>query len=124
MSGPARKRVLLVEDEFLILMFLESIVTRLGYEIAATASSLEQGFAVLSNASFDIAILDVNLNGAHSYRLADKLRTANVAVLFSTGYGGHGLEDRYKDWPVIQKPYDEHELERALLNLASGGPES
>lgn len=112
------KRVFLVEDEFLILMFLDSVLTRMGYEVAAKAASLDQGFAALSNSKdFDIAILDVNLNGSLSYQLADQLKAADVPVLFSTGYGRNGLADNYKDWPVIQKPYSEPELRKALATL-------
>jgi hypothetical protein len=57
-----------------------------------------------------------------SYELAERLRAANVPVLFSTGYGRKGLEARYKDWPVIQKPYSEHELRRALGLLVPTAP--
>lgn len=118
MADAAKKRALLVEDEFLILMFLEGMIKDLGYDVAARASTLEQGFATLSGGqAFDIAILDVNLNGSLSYELAEKLRAANIPVLFSTGYGRHGLEEGYKDWPVIQKPYSEDDLKRALRQL-------
>ncbi len=118
MQNATQKRVLLVEDEFLILMFLDSVLTRMGYEVAAKASNLDQGFAAISNGeAYDVAILDVNLNGSLSYQLADELRAADIPVLFSTGYGRNGLADEYKDWPVIQKPYSEPELRKALSTL-------
>ena len=61
-TGPA-KRILVVEDELMIRMLLEDMLGELGYTVAAEAAHIDEALEAAKNADFDIAILDVNLNG-------------------------------------------------------------
>src|SRR5262249_15780286 len=59
----ASKRVLIVEDELMIRMLLEGMLTDLGHSVAAEAGALDEAISLAKQAEFDLAVLDVNLNG-------------------------------------------------------------
>jgi len=107
-------RVFVVEDEALVTMLLEDMLEMMGCVVVGTASTIEQALAKIASAPFDIAILDVNLNGALSIDVAQKLRDMRVTFVLSTGYGRSGVPAAYHDAPVVAKPFHLHELSQAL----------
>lgn len=108
-------RVLLVEDESLVAMLLEDMLTALGYEIAGVASRLEPALQLAEAAQYDVAVLDVNLGGAvRSFPVADRLRARGIPFVFATGYGTGCLGDRTSHAPVVRKPFGAKDLARAL----------
>ena len=107
-------RVFVVEDESLVTMMLEDMLEMMGCIVVGTASTIEQARAKIAAAPFDIAILDVNLNGTLSVEIAQKLRDMRVPFILSTGYGHAGIPAEYRDAPVIAKPFHLHELSQAL----------
>jgi CheY-like chemotaxis protein len=114
------KRIFIVEDEAILLCDLEDIVIHLGFDHVGSATSLDQAMDFLaSGTQIDLTLLDLNLNGESSEPIADHLLAANVGVLFVSGYGRHGLADRFADCHVLQKPYDEQKLAAALEHLVS-----
>jgi CheY-like chemotaxis protein len=112
-----RHRVLVVEDEILIGMLLEDMLGDLGYEIAGTASRIEDATALAREGAFDAAILDVNLNGQDVYPVADILTARDIPFVFATGYGERGLPPAYQHRPTLQKPFQQETLERYLAEL-------
>ncbi len=117
MSTPKKRRVLVVEDEVLVAMMLEEMLERLGYEIAATSSHLEEALQLARTASFDLAILDINLNGRPSFPVADILRERGLPFVFATGYGDKALDSTHAGTPVLQKPYSLDDFRRVLAAL-------
>jgi CheY-like chemotaxis protein len=111
------RRVLVVEDEILIGMLLEDMLSDLGYEIAATASRVDEAAAFAKDAQFDAAILDVNLNGQDVYPVAAILAGRGIPFVFATGYGERGLPHAFQDRPTLQKPFQQETLERQLAGL-------
>lgn len=107
-------RVLVVEDEFAVLLLVEDMLAELGCEIAGTASRLEEAVTLARTLDFDAAVLDVNLNGQPVSPVAEIVAERGVPIVFSTGYGRSGLEPRWRDRPVLQKPYRVEELAAAL----------
>lgn len=107
-------RVFVVEDEFAVLLLVEDMLAELGYEIAGTASRLEEAIALARTLDFDAAVLDVNLNGHPVSPVAEIVAERGMPIVFSTGYGRSGLEPRWRDRPVLQKPYRVEELDAAL----------
>lgn len=57
------KRVLVVEDEMLVLMAIEDMLTDLGCTAISVAGDLDKALALIAAEKFDLATLDVNLNG-------------------------------------------------------------
>jgi CheY-like chemotaxis protein len=113
-AKPVRRRVLVVEDEYLVAMLVEEMLEGLGYEVAQVAATLEAALNAATNASFDVAILDINLNGNPSAPVAEVLTTRGIPFIFATGYGAAGLDNRYVSTPTLQKPFYEDDLKRLL----------
>lgn len=114
-----RCRVFVVEDEFLIRMLLEDMLADLGYDLAGVAGRLEEAVEMAKAADFDLAILDVNLDGRDVYPVADVISQRGLPFIFVTGYGGRGLPDVYRNRPALQKPFQLDELCRMLAPLLS-----
>jgi CheY-like chemotaxis protein len=110
-------KVLVVEDEMLIAMLLEDMLTDLGCEIVGPVSNVEDALARLEQGGIDAAILDVNLGRGQSYPVAEVLRARGLPFAFATGYGEAGVDARFKDAPALQKPFRQDALERALASM-------
>ena len=108
-------RVLLVEDEAIIAMTAEDMLEDLGCVVAATASSQAEAITAAAGNDFDIALLDINLNGQTSLAAAEALRTRGRPFVFTTGYGVAGRGAEYDDVPLVTKPYRVGELAEAIL---------
>jgi CheY-like chemotaxis protein len=116
-SPRSGRRILVVEDEFLIRMLLEDMLTDLGYELAGVAGRVEEAAELAKTKDFDLAILDVNLDGHDVYPVADLITQRGLPFMFVTGYGGRGMPAPYRDRPTLQKPFQLDELRRMLAQL-------
>lgn len=113
-------RVLIVEDEALIAMMAEDMIDSLGCVMAGLAASVADAQVALVETIFDVAILDVNLNGKTSMGLATTLKARGTPFAFTTGYGADGIDVEHRDMPVLTKPYSIADLEAALKTCAAG----
>ena len=113
----AALRILVVEDELMIRMLLEDMLGELGHTIAAAAARIDEALEAAKTAEFDLAILDVNLNGEPISPVADALVARGVPFVFATGYGEHGLPAPYRDRPTLKKPFQLEGLEQMLLSV-------
>jgi CheY-like chemotaxis protein len=116
--------VFVVEDEFLIMMQLEQMLSGLGCTVGKTAAHLDDALKVAASTEFDAALLDVNLAGKKIYPVAEVLRQRGVPIVFSTGYGQQGLEAGWQAYPVVQKPFIASDLEKALTKAREMKPAS
>jgi len=89
----------------------------LGCTVVGPASSVNQALSMIDTEAIDAAVLDINLNGQMSYPVADALAMRGVPFVFSTGYDKDTLLDRYRIFPILQKPIQQSELSDALANL-------
>lgn len=115
-----RRRVLVVEDELMIRTLLEDMLDDLGYAVAAAVGRIDEAMAVARKAELDLAILDINLNGAAVYPVADVLAARGVPFVFSTGYGESTLLEPYRDYPMLQKPFQLDRLDKTLADIVAG----
>ncbi|MEN3381004.1 MAG: hypothetical protein V7608_1048 [Hyphomicrobiales bacterium] len=107
MAHLAGRRVLVVEDEFLIADEIALAFARLGVLTIGPARTIERGLQLLANSEhLDGAVLDVNMRGEMVFPLADALRERNVPFIFATGYDPKVIPDRYGDVPRCEKPLD------------------
>jgi CheY-like chemotaxis protein len=118
------QRVLVVEDETLVALDLEDLLLQMGHHVLGPATRVAEAVALARDADFDFAILDVNLAGSPSYPVADILRERGIPFVFSTGYGAAGLADAYSGEQALSKPYQPHELERAISIVCAGATTS
>jgi CheY-like chemotaxis protein len=107
-------RVLVVEDEALLSIMLADMLVALGYEIAAICGDLAEALALAHSGTFDLAVLDVNLNGQKSFPVAETLRQRELPYLWTSGYSRAILPPRLASAPFVAKPYDLADLGRAL----------
>jgi CheY-like chemotaxis protein len=117
-GSPAKRRILVVEDEMLIGMLLEDMLTDMGYQVVAIVPRLKEALAAVERESFDLAVLDVHLHGESAFPVAEALIAKGVPFIFATGYGERGLPENYRSRPVLQKPFAKDDLERLLTALA------
>ena len=107
-------RVLLVEDEFMVALLLETMLTDLGYQVVGPVARLEKGLEMVEQEAIDLAVLDVNINGREVYPIAEALEARGIPFIFATGYGSTGLHPAYSGRPVLQKPYRREHLRVAI----------
>ncbi|MDU8502120.1 response regulator [Pseudomonas syringae] len=107
-------RVYIVEDEALVAMLIEDMVTELGHEVVGMARSLGEALLAAPDIQCDIALLDINLNGQRSFPVAQALAERGIPFLFASGYGAAGLEEGFLDRPILSKPFSISQLEKTI----------
>ena len=107
---PPGGSVFLVEDEVMIRMMVADMLEELGYSIAAESGDIDQALMLAQTTDFDIAILDVSVNGKLISPVADAIEERNRPFIFATGYGTQGLPPEYRDRPALQKPFQMENL--------------
>lgn len=112
-------RILVVEDEMTIALLLEDMLQELGHTVVDMAMRLPHALQLARTAEFDMAIVDVNLDGHMSFPVVDILRGRGLPFVFATGYGSAGLDSGYRDNLVIKKPFNLAELRNAIGRAVS-----
>jgi len=97
--------VLLVEDEALIRMMTAEMIEELGYSVAGEASNIVDALRLAQTATFEFAILDINLGGSKIDPVAEIISSRGVPFIFASGYGAAGIPSSFSDRAVLQKPF-------------------
>ena len=116
-AGSASLRTIVVEDEPLVRLMTEDVLTKIGCAVTATASSLGEALAHIAAKDFDLAVLDINLAGTEVYPAAELLRTKGTPIIFVTGYGRRGVQSRWEAFPILQKPFSSIDLQAAISRI-------
>jgi len=112
------RRVLVVEDEYIVATDLARALNDRGVEVIGPAGSIEDALDLLgAEGRIDGAVLDINLRGERAYPIADALRERKVPFIFATCYDVWSIPEAYAEVPRIEKPVDT----RALARLLSRG---
>ena len=106
-------RVLVVEDEPMVSLALQDALADFGCEVAGSAARLQPALDLAHRLTFDIAVLDIDLDGTRVDRVAEAIAARRLPVVFVTGYGPDAAP-RHVSGPVLEKPYETANLERAL----------
>lgn len=112
-------RVLVVEDENLVALLLEDMLAELGHTVIGPVARVKKALDMIQREEIDIAILDVNVNGENTYSIAEVLAARDVPFFFSTGYDRKSLNEQHQDHPILQKPFQRHDLEKLFLKVFS-----
>ena len=108
-------RVLVVEDESLVALQLEDMLHDLGCHVVGPAMRLRAAGELLdAGVGIDCAVLDVNVCGEMVYPIAERLALLGIPFVFATGYGRDGVDVRWTDVPILQKPYTCEEIGESL----------
>lgn len=110
----AQRSALVVEDEVMIRMMVVDMLEQLGYRIAAEAGDIDDAVRLANSTEFDFAILDVNVNGRLISPVAEAVEGRNRPFVFATGYGVQGLPEKFRDRPLLQKPFQMETLSKVI----------
>jgi len=116
------RRILLVEDEALVAMLIEEALSNAGAAMIGPFSAVGPALAAILAERPELAILDLNLAGESSLPVADDLVARGVPIVFASGYGAAGLPPRYRQRPMLAKPFDPAELILTLVHLLDDAP--
>ncbi|WP_375459254.1 response regulator [uncultured Enterovirga sp.] len=116
------RHILVVEDEMMILMMIEDMLADLGCKSMTAVATVSQALAAITHEAFDVAMLDMNLNGDKSHAVAAALMVGRVPFLLSTGYDSCEIGDRYRDRPILRKPFTSGDLAVAMARILEGTP--
>jgi CheY-like chemotaxis protein len=119
-NSGAGKRILVVEDELMIRMLLQDMLDDLGHTLAGEAGRIDEALTLAKHGEFDLAILDVNLNGQPISPVVEVLLARGLPFVFATGYGQRGVPEPYRHSPTLQKPFQADALARAIAAAAPG----
>jgi CheY-like chemotaxis protein len=112
----AVRRVLLVEDEYLLAAGLADECAQLGVETIGPAGSVKQALELVEHgARLDAAVLDINLRGDTVFPVADALRARGVPFVFVTGYERQEIPEEYRNVVSFRKPIDPARVLRTLF---------
>jgi two-component sensor histidine kinase/CheY-like chemotaxis protein len=114
------KRVLVVEDEPLVSMELESNLTDAGCEVAGAAGNFAEAKLLCSDVHCDAALLDANLAGHRVDELAVILTQRGIPFAFVTGYAREALPQGFQHAMILKKPFTQKDLVRVLGLLVHG----
>jgi CheY-like chemotaxis protein len=108
------KRVLIVEDELLVALLIEDFLEEFGCSSVGPCGSLQKALDAVREEVFDLALLDVNLDGEKVYPVAELLTQRHIPFLFLSGYGDEAIPPGRTDWKVCAKPFKGNELAEML----------
>jgi CheY-like chemotaxis protein len=109
-------RVLLVEDEHIVAAALSRGLRVCGAEVIGPAATVPNALALIeATPAIDGALVDINLRGIQAYAVVDALIARRIPTVLTTGYETSVVPSRYRDVPVLQKPFDPAEAMAALF---------
>lgn len=111
---PRLVSILLVEDEALIRMMIAEVVEELGHSVAGEASNITDALRLAETATFEFAILDINVGGSRIDLVVEIISSRGVPFVFASGYGAAGVPACFSDRPVLQKPFLIERLAEAI----------
>ena len=109
----SQKKIFIVEDEWILAMALQDMLTQLGHQVVAVASKLQDGLVMAEQGDFDFAILDVSLHGEMSHPIADVLEARGLPYAFATGYSRAAKGARNHPL-MLEKPYGIEDLRQII----------
>lgn len=112
------KRILVVEDEFIVATMLCDILEDAGAEPVGPIGRVDEGLATIASEAIDGAVLDWNLNGESGTQVAAALDARGIPFVIATGYGK--VEGEFAQRPIVSKPYAPSLLLERLASILTG----
>ncbi len=115
-----RYRILLVEDEPLLLLDIADALIRAGATITGHATSRQSAICMAPSKDFDCAVMDVKLRGDDVYPVAHIVRDRGKGIVFVTAHPD--LPELRKHWPhakVLAKPAAEEDVIKAIAQACN-----
>jgi DNA-binding response OmpR family regulator len=117
-KGPPR--ILIIEDDPLMAYLTDNMVFDIGYAVSGIAHTITSARQELAKRNFDAVLLGLTLGGQNTSEIADILRETGTPFAF-TGGRDRVSEVRYKNVPVLHKPFTAYQLYVLLERLVGPG---
>lgn len=112
-------RVIVIQDQYLLAETLCDVLLKLGYAVQGMAANVKDALDLLGSRSCDIAVFDLDLRGETAVCVLDRMNELGVPFLLATRAFVHDIPVRHLSATRVSKPYDMHEIRRALALLAN-----
>ena len=120
-TGLVGRRVLVVEDELLVAMEMERLLSELGCKIVGPVPSVERALALVDQDPPDLAVLDIQLGAERATPVAEELEARSIPFVLLTGYGRlEPKEPVLRRAPRLGKPVEAREVARLLARVVLG----
>ena len=113
----AGRRVLVVEDEAVLAMLVESALQDLGATVLGPCARVAEALQMAGHEALDIALLDVNLAGERVFPVAEMLDRRGVPFLLLSGYGQDAVPRDRTHWHALSKPFKMADVVARLSGL-------
>lgn len=111
------KRILIVEDEFLVAEDMAYEVRALGLEVVGPIENVAAALkTIFETGGIDGALLDINVGGDLTFPIADALLERGIPLAFTTGYDENNVPEKYAGVACYSKPITRSILRKALTD--------
>lgn len=117
-------RVLVVEDEMLLAMLLQTTLQEAGYEVVGPVARLDRALQAALEEDISAALLDINLDGEMVYPVAEVLAQRGIPFAFVTGYDRESLPAHHGAAAILHKPFRAAPLLDMLAGMNGKRPRS
>jgi CheY-like chemotaxis protein len=97
------KKVLIVEDSYLLALTLEDMLTDSGADVIGIAPSVAIALKAMEDHTIDIACLDINLGSETSFPIADALAMRGIPFVFVSAYEADVVPPTHRHRPFVNK---------------------
>jgi two-component SAPR family response regulator len=117
-----KRRILIVEDDVLIALDLESIVSKVVDAEILLSDSVARAKNLIEQ-SVDLALLDVDVTNGKTFEVAMLLKLRQVPFVFLTGSRHEEIPDELRDAPFVAKPYEPSRLVEQIRKIIPNASE-
>lgn len=116
------RRLLVVEDEFMVAEHIAMLLEEIGCDVVGPVSTIDEALQAIADGGLDGTLLDANLEGISSAPIAVALQSASIPFVVVTGYGTRKLEEQVLDSaPRLVKPFSTDNFSATLIAEFSSG---
>jgi CheY-like chemotaxis protein len=109
------RSIFIVEDDCVTAMDLAETLSAAGAQVVGPAGTIANAFELLQRGpQLDIALLDIEVEGAFVFDVADELMKRAVPIVFTTGYERNEIPVRFRASRHCEKPVGIAAIARAL----------
>jgi DNA-binding NarL/FixJ family response regulator len=117
------KRVLIAEDEYIISMYLKTVLEDINCDVVGVIDNADELFSKISKLKPDLIIMDIYLKGSmNGVELSEKIRENhyNIPIIYLTGnIDDFEFKKAEKTQPIVilSKPVDSVEIKDSINKL-------
>ena len=119
-------RILIVEDEVVVAMYIETVLGSFGFEVVGTATNGDDAQQLVKDTHPDLIIMDINIEGDYDgIEATRRIKSfSQTPVIFVSAYIDSETKERARDAEpagYLAKPFknkDLHEIIEKTLNLS------